>query len=105
MARLPSVPAWRFPLEAVKVTPEAFSSPTSAIDMSSETEKVVTITSGSMIDGEGLGGVGVGERVDPARTSASEPRGRESTTMATRTCLLYTSDAADEEDSVDLGGR
>ena len=23
----------------------------------------------------------------------------------TRTCLLYTSDAADEEDSVDLGGR
>src|SRR5665648_1256990 len=26
-------------------------------------------------------------------------------TDATNTCLLYTSDAADEEDSVDLGGR
>ena len=25
--------------------------------------------------------------------------------MLTMTCLLYTSDAADEEDSVDLGGR
>src|SRR5664279_6490299 len=25
--------------------------------------------------------------------------------MASRACLLYTSDAADEEDSVDLGGR
>src|SRR5665648_1252739 len=26
-------------------------------------------------------------------------------TIRTRNCLLYTSDAADEEDSVDLGGR
>src|SRR5664279_4532994 len=26
-------------------------------------------------------------------------------TVVSRTCLLYTSDAADEEDSVDLGGR
>ena len=25
--------------------------------------------------------------------------------LALRPCLLYTSDAADEEDSVDLGGR
>src|SRR5664279_1729522 len=28
-----------------------------------------------------------------------------STPSETSTCLLYTSDAADEEDSVDLGGR
>ena len=26
-------------------------------------------------------------------------------THASKNCLLYTSDAADEEDSVDLGGR
>ena len=26
-------------------------------------------------------------------------------TLVSDTCLLYTSDAADEEDSVDLGGR
>ena len=26
-------------------------------------------------------------------------------TLSDRICLLYTSDAADEEDSVDLGGR
>ncbi|VDG23732.1 hypothetical protein [Lactobacillus sp. CBA3605] [Lactiplantibacillus mudanjiangensis] len=26
-------------------------------------------------------------------------------TLCRRSCLLYTSDAADEEDSVDLGGR
>src|SRR5664280_3268114 len=49
-------------------------------------------------------------------TSASAPRtstapaSRESTiaqprSESTGTCLLYTSDAADEEDSVDLGGR
>src|SRR5664280_2281561 len=34
--------------------------------------------------------------------SAERIKGRE---MVDRTCLLYTSDAADEEDSVDLGGR
>ena len=28
-----------------------------------------------------------------------------STLLSVKTCLLYTSDAADEEDSVDLGGR
>ena len=31
--------------------------------------------------------------------------GNESTMDAMSPCLLYTSDAADEEDSVDLGGR
>ena len=29
----------------------------------------------------------------------------QSSSLQSLTCLLYTSDAADEEDSVDLGGR
>eukprot|EP00658_Telonema_sp_P-2_P049967 TRINITY_DN38039_c0_g1_i1.p1 TRINITY_DN38039_c0_g1~~TRINITY_DN38039_c0_g1_i1.p1 ORF type:complete len:111 (-),score=26.63 TRINITY_DN38039_c0_g1_i1:71-403(-) len=33
------------------------------------------------------------------------PPSHKSTSLLTRNCLLYTSDAADEEDSVDLGGR
>src|SRR5678816_3430313 len=40
-------------------------------------------------------------RVQPALTAA-ETRGRQSDGRA---CLLYTSDAADERSSVDLGGR
>src|SRR5664279_1191719 len=34
-----------------------------------------------------------------------EARGERTAPRAQTTCLLYTSDAADEEDSVDLGGR
>src|SRR5665648_1252637 len=38
-------------------------------------------------------------------TRANVQTAEEYTTPICRICLLYTSDAADEEDSVDLGGR
>src|SRR5664279_6135926 len=44
----------------------------------------------------------------PARTDRPPPDDLPAQPMLNRqepTCLLYTSDAADEEDSVDLGGR
>eukprot|EP00658_Telonema_sp_P-2_P037022 TRINITY_DN26669_c0_g1_i3.p2 TRINITY_DN26669_c0_g1~~TRINITY_DN26669_c0_g1_i3.p2 ORF type:complete len:101 (+),score=16.79 TRINITY_DN26669_c0_g1_i3:237-539(+) len=49
-------------------------------------------------------------RAVPRPTSASlgssmKPRRVGRATKETEACLLYTSDAADEEDSVDLGGR
>eukprot|EP00658_Telonema_sp_P-2_P024776 TRINITY_DN19974_c0_g1_i1.p2 TRINITY_DN19974_c0_g1~~TRINITY_DN19974_c0_g1_i1.p2 ORF type:complete len:319 (-),score=85.09 TRINITY_DN19974_c0_g1_i1:92-1048(-) len=37
--------------------------------------------------------------------TSAEPNRSKSTSERLTTCLLYTSDAADEEDSVDLGGR
>src|SRR5664279_6614704 len=37
--------------------------------------------------------------------SLTETRSRNGPLRGSRSCLLYTSDAADEEDSVDLGGR
>src|SRR5665648_1289666 len=40
-----------------------------------------------------------------ARTACESATGRHAAAVANQTCLLYTSDAADEEDSVDLGGR
>src|SRR5674536_403079 len=46
----------------------------------------------------------VRQEVTIAEAAAAEHVDR-STIMRIRTCLLYTSDAADEEDSVDLGGR
>src|SRR5674536_338103 len=44
---------------------------------------------------------------NPASTSCRPPTRPTHTPASSRskTCLLYTSDAADEEDSVDLGGR
>eukprot|EP00658_Telonema_sp_P-2_P075926 TRINITY_DN6577_c0_g1_i2.p3 TRINITY_DN6577_c0_g1~~TRINITY_DN6577_c0_g1_i2.p3 ORF type:complete len:120 (-),score=8.12 TRINITY_DN6577_c0_g1_i2:122-481(-) len=45
-------------------------------------------------------GMGSGSTIwPPVRSAVSNP------TCPVLTCLLYTSDAADEEDSVDLGGR
>eukprot|EP00658_Telonema_sp_P-2_P010417 TRINITY_DN1392_c0_g1_i17.p1 TRINITY_DN1392_c0_g1~~TRINITY_DN1392_c0_g1_i17.p1 ORF type:complete len:114 (-),score=12.47 TRINITY_DN1392_c0_g1_i17:120-461(-) len=48
-------------------------------------------------------------RVDPKRSESAKAMGRSRFTKAPHehheVCLLYTSDAADEEDSVDLGGR
>src|SRR5674536_211348 len=41
----------------------------------------------------------------PASASLAAPLARPCLLMKVRLCLLYTSDAADEEDSVDLGGR
>src|SRR5665648_1272236 len=44
----------------------------------------------------------------PARKDPGQPRSvlhRMTTSHVRYPCLLYTSDAADEEDSVDLGGR
>src|SRR5674536_394697 len=41
-------------------------------------------------------------RCSPRSAPANSPSAGATTTW---TCLLYTSDAADEEDSVDLGGR
>ena len=45
--------------------------------------------------GQALGGDGRAARDPEVRGSAARPKG----------CLLYTSDAADERSSVDLGGR
>src|SRR5664279_4693230 len=47
------------------------------------------------------------ERTSPSAAPGTGRNQRAATTTAadTSTCLLYTSDAADEEDSVDLGGR
>src|SRR5664279_6155747 len=42
--------------------------------------------------------------IDPATGAATHTNAR-LTAEAIKNCLLYTSDAADEEDSVDLGGR
>ena len=44
-------------------------------------------------------------RASSRRTSASEVASVAPAEGSPRTCLLYTSDAADERSSVDLGGR
>src|SRR5674536_48705 len=43
--------------------------------------------------------------VEKLTVSESFPRSNSNQAVRHATCLLYTSDAADEEDSVDLGGR
>src|SRR5674536_124037 len=46
-----------------------------------------------------------GHHCRPPASAARGPSRRGPPNPRRRTCLLYTSDAADEEDSVDLGGR
>ena len=48
---------------------------------------------------------GDGSTVPGGGVQASESRGRRNPTGEDPGCLLYTSDAADERSSVDLGGR
>src|SRR5664279_6103807 len=45
------------------------------------------------------------DRGDPRRAARRAGDRAEAPLLSLSTCLLYTSDAADEEDSVDLGGR
>ena len=45
------------------------------------------------------------EAARPPMGQTTAPRRRTEVRMAIRLCLLYTSDAADERSSVDLGGR
>ena len=49
-------------------------------------------------------GAAVPRALHPRGHAAAEPR-RGARDLHPRTCLLYTSDAADERSSVDLGGR
>src|SRR5664279_6302732 len=46
-----------------------------------------------------------GVRKDGTEPRAALPSAAAGKVVSTGTCLVYTSDAADEEDSVDLGGR
>ena len=48
---------------------------------------------------------GLPQREHPANQGSVEPVFVIRQIMVTGTCLLYTSDAADERSSVDLGGR
>ena len=51
------------------------------------------------------GGFPKGVTIENLLTVSSTPRSRLMAEVLEKTCLLYTSDAADERSSVDLGGR
>src|SRR5674536_213344 len=66
-------------------------------------EEVIVSTSEKSEDIDTLGNIAKNSISDYFRFTKAYPKAEISAKI--NTCLLYTSDAADEEDSVDLGGR